>query len=232
MNLTFISDTHNKHNEVQNIDGGDIIFHSGDATGGGKEWEIKKFLDWYLKLDYKHKVFTPGNHDFGFEEEPVKYKKMFEDAGVHLLIDNSVTLDGVKIWGSPVTPWFHDWAFNRARNGSEVAMYGVDYIFPHWDMIPDDTDVLLTHGPPYMILDELQFVDGTPKGQFTGCEDLLKVVEDIKPKIHAFGHIHCGYGVVEKSDTLFINASSLDEMYCAGNEAVKVKYIDGKVELC
>jgi len=230
MNFTFISDTHNKHHGVGvSSNGGDIIFHTGDATSQGGEWEIIRFLDWYSKLNYTHKVFTPGNHDFGFEKEPEKYKKMFKEAGVHLLIDSGVTLDGIKIWGSPVTPWFHNWAFNRARNGSEAALHNVDYIFPHWDMIPNNLDVLLTHGPPYMILDELQYIDGTPKGQFIGCEDLLKRIKEVKPKIHAFGHIHCGYGTKEEDGTLFINAASLDESYSPGNKPINVEFIDGNV---
>lgn len=231
MDLTFISDTHNRHHQVGVSDaGGDIIIHSGDATGRGSEWEIKEFLDWYSELDYSHRVFIPGNHDFGFEKEPEKYRKMFEEAGVHLLIDSGVTLEGIKIWGSPMTPWFCDWAFNRARNGSEAALHNVDFIFPHWDMIPMDTDILVTHGPPYMILDELETIAGTPKGQFVGCEDLLKRIGEVKPKIHSFGHIHCGYGTLEKDGTLFINASCLDETYSPGQEPINVKYVDGKVE--
>ena len=228
MKFTFISDTHNKHNNID-VGSGDILFHSGDATGHGSFGEIENFANWLAKQDYKHKVFTPGNHDFDFESKPEIYFKMFKELGIHLLIDEGVTLDGVKIWGSPVTPWFHDWAFNRARNGTEVSLYKVDYIFPHWDMIPNDTDVLLTHGPPHEILDELQFINGVPKGQFVGCEDLLKRVKEVKPKIHAFGHIHCGYGTKEKDGTLFINASSLDEMYSPGNEPIKVKYKNGKI---
>jgi len=231
MKLTFISDTHNKHQSIGVSDnGGDIIFHSGDATGHGSEWEIVKFLKWYSELNYKHKVFIPGNHDFGFEKEPSKYRKMFADAGVHLLIDEGVTLEGINIWGSPVTPWFHNWAFNRARNGAEASLHNVDFIFPHWDMIPQDTDILITHGPPYMILDELQYVDGTPKGQFVGCEDLLARIKEVGPKIHAFGHIHCGYGTKKVDDTLFINASCLDETYSPGNEPINVEFVDGEVE--
>lgn len=230
MDLTFISDTHNRHHQID-VGSGDIILHSGDATSRGWWNEIKDFAEWYAKQDYKHKVFTPGNHDFGFEKEPQKYRDMFKDLGIHLLIDEGVTLEGIKIWGSPVTPWFHDWAFNRARNGQEASLYKVDYIFPHWDMIPMDTDVLITHGPPYLILDELQYVDGTPKGQFVGCEDLAKRVKEVKPKIHAFGHIHCGNGSLIEDDILFINAANLDECYSYSYKPAKVKYEDGKATL-
>ena len=231
MKLTFISDTHNRHDNIPDVGSGDIIFHGGDATGHGSLWEIESFLEWYSSLDYTHKVFIAGNHDFGFEKEPAKYEKMFKEAGVHLLNDSGITIDGIKIWGSPVTPWFCDWAFNRARNGSEAAMYNCDYIFPHWDMIPDDTDILVTHGPPYQILDELESSRGVPNGQFVGCEDLLKKIKEVKPVIHAFGHIHCGYGTLEQDKTLFINASSLDESYSPGNKPIKVEYVNGKLNL-
>lgn len=230
MELGFISDTHNRHNDID-VGGGDIIFHSGDATGRGRSYEIEDFIEWYSKVNYCYKVFTPGNHDFGFEREYTKYKNMCEEAGIICLNDDYVTVEGLKIHGSPVTPWFHNWAFNRARNASEASLYGIDYIFPHWDLIPNDVDVLLTHGPPYEILDELVYPDGSPKGQFVGCEDLLKKVKEVKPKIHAFGHIHEGYGTHEEDGTLFINASSLDECYCPGNEIVKVEYVGGKAIL-
>ncbi len=230
MDLTFISDTHTKHNLID-VGGGDILFHSGDATYRGHFNEIEEFLKWYSTRDYRHIVFTPGNHDFGFETDPRTYREMFKDAGVHLLIDETVVLDSIKIHGSPVTPWFHNWAFNRARNAAEASMYNIGYAHTHWDMMPDDTDVLLTHGPPYKILDELQYVNGDPKGQFVGCEDLLKRVKEVKPKIHGFGHIHCAYGTKEEDGTLFVNASNLDEGYGYSNEPIKVEYIDGKAKL-
>ena len=230
MDFTFISDTHNRHNNIGvSSTGGDIIFHSGDATSQGGDYAIKKFIEWYSSVNYKHKIFIPGNHDFGFEREYGKYSKLCEEAGIRCLNNTLVEVDGIKIYGSPATPWFYDWAFNYGRTEAESIMYKVDPIKPLWDVIPEGLDVLLTHGPPYGILDELQFIDGTPKGQWVGCYHLRDRIMQVKPKIHAFGHIHCGYGTQQEGETLHINASSLDETYSPGNEPINVKYVDGKV---
>ena len=114
------------------------------------------------------------------------------------LNDSGVTIEGIKFWGSPVTPWFHNWAFNRV--GEEITK--------HWDLIPADTDVLITHGPPKGILDE------TVHGRLhVGCGHLLKKVLEIKPKVHVFGHIHEARGVHEEAGIKFINASCVDLRY-------------------
>lgn len=231
MKLVFISDTHNMHLRIPDVGGGDIIFHTGDISGRGYEYEIEDFIQWYGELDFSHRVLVPGNHDFGFESDYAKYKTMCDEAGIILLNDSGITIDGIKIWGSPMSPWFHNWAFNRGRNDNECALYGVDPIKPHWDMIPEDTDILLTHGPVYGILDELVFVGGTPKGQFVGCVDLRNRIRGLNLKIHSCGHIHEGYGTYIQDGVLHINASSLDQCYSPGNEPIKVKWVNGKAEL-
>ena len=110
----------------------------------------------------------------------------------HELMAHPAEIDGVKFWGSPHQPWFYDWAFNHPRNGKALTHY--------WSLIPDDTDVLITHGPPYGILD-LPFGKGEP----AGCELLLKRVQEVKPRVHVFGHIHGSYGKKQIGRTLFVN---------------------------
>lgn len=223
-----ISDTHNQLRKIIDkgrIPNADMIIHAGDATGRGEEWEIKKFCEEYGSLPHKHKIFTPGNHDWGFERDPAKYRKMCEDHGIICLINEGVTIEGIKIYGSPESPWFYDWAFNKARNANEAAFHNCPEIKPYWDMIPPDTDILVTHGPAYGILDELVFVDGTPKGQFVGCEELLKRVQEIKPDLHIFGHIHAGYGQKHINGTSFYNAAVCDEMYSPSNEIMVIDYV-------
>lgn len=134
--------------------------------------------------------------------------------GVVYLNDSSVEIEGIKIWGSPITPWFNDWAFNRDR-GSEIKK--------HWDLIPDDIDILVTHGPPFGILDE------TVYGKRTGCEELLLRVYQVKPKYHIFGHIHKDYGSFTKGEITFINASVLDDWYEMRNEAVEISIKDSTI---
>jgi Icc-related predicted phosphoesterase len=109
-----------------------------------------------------------------------------------------VQIEGCTIWGSAITPWFFNWAFNRKR-GNDINK--------HWKLIPSDTQLLITHGPAYGILDAVE------NEKHVGCVDLLKKVKEVMPKVHITGHIHEAYGRVKIGDTLFINASVLNEAY-------------------
>jgi Icc-related predicted phosphoesterase len=123
------------------------------------------------------------------------------------LNDSGVEIEGMTVWGSPITPFFFDWAFNRHRGA---------HIRRHWDLIPAGVDILVTHGPPYGILDR------TARGQCVGCEELLPVVERLRPRLHVFGHIHEAYGQVEVKGTRFVNASVLDLHYRRVNAPVVI----------
>lgn len=204
--ITMISDTHNRHREIIGIGSGDIIIHAGDATSRGREAEVQAFLKWYGALDFDRKIFVPGNHELLWEANPKYHADMCDLYGVTLLNDSGITVEGVKVWGSPVQPTFHGWAYNRARTAEESAATGHAFIGPHWQAIPDDTDLLITHGPPMGILDE------TRTGP-AGCALLAKRVLEVKPVLHVFGHIHGGRGSVARGETLYVNASSLDEEY-------------------
>lgn len=195
--LTFvaISDTHGRHKGLR-LPKGDAIIHAGDVSYKGEEVEVTDFLNWFAGLPYRYKIFTAGNHDFFFEKaKPVDVQSLLP-TGVIYLNDSGVAIENLNIWGSAITPWFYDWAFNRKR-GSEINK--------HWKMIPSDTDILITHGPPYGILDVLD------SEKHVGDVDLLKRVKEIKPKVHISGHIHEAYGRKKIGDTLFINASVLNE---------------------
>jgi Icc-related predicted phosphoesterase len=196
MRIVFISDTHTRHQEVR-VPDGDLLVHAGDISGRGGVYEISRFMAWMEDQPHQHKVMIAGNHDFLAERNPEDFLDLVPK-NVTYLNDSSIEIDGLKIWGSPVQPWFHDWAFNRQR-GPEIDV--------HWQLIPADTDLLITHGPPYGIL------DATTKGEKVGCEDLLRRVQQIKPKIHVFGHIHEAYGQLHQNGTHFINASSLNHLY-------------------
>ncbi len=198
ISITMISDTHNRHRDTPGIGSGDIILHAGDATSRGRDHEIDDFLNWYGNLDFGLKVFVAGNHDFGFEDRPNAYRELCKQYGVTLLQDSGYTYKGsIKIWGSPVQPTFHDWAFNR----SSAA------IQRHWDQIPNNTDILITHGPAYGILDRSQRDDRA------GCPRLLKRIQEVKPRLHVCGHIHEDRGTYTKGHTTYINAASLDRYY-------------------
>jgi Icc-related predicted phosphoesterase len=196
MNIVLISDTHGLHNAMD-IPEGDLLIHAGDLSSRGLPHEVQAFMTWFGKLPHPHKVMIAGNHDFLAEKDPALFESMVPE-GVTYLNDSGVEIEGIKIWGSPIQPWFHDWAFNRIR-GPQIRT--------HWQLIPPDTDLLITHGPPFGILDKVE------NGPNVGCEDLLAVVEQINPKLHVFGHIHEARGIVEKSKTIFVNASMVNLRY-------------------
>jgi Icc-related predicted phosphoesterase len=192
-----ISDTHCRHNNVK-FPKGDVLLHAGDVSYGGKKSEIVDFLNWFSSQKFAYKVFIAGNHDFYFETTVRSELEELIPKNVIYLNDSGISIENINIWGSPVTPWFYNWAFNRHRGAA---------IQKHWHMIPDNTDILLTHGPPYGILDRV--INNKP----SGCKNLIQKVHEIKPKVHVFGHIHEAYGKLNKLGVKFINASVLNESY-------------------
>lgn len=211
--IDLISDTHNKHNQLNGfLEGGEILLHAGDISSRGTLKEIEAFLNWYESLDFEHKIFIAGNHDFLFEKE---YEKSIDIVSnyksIDYLQDGLITLfkkdsEEVKIWGSPWNPKFYDWAFNLERNS--------DIMKSKWDMIPDNIDILVTHTPPHGILDKNIYYKSC------GDELLMERIKEIKPKICIFGHIHeaNGHHYDAENDIHFINASVLDHRYIFKNK--------------
>ncbi len=204
MKIVCLSDTHNCNENIE-VPAGDILLHAGDATVRGTEYEVENFLSWFSSLPHKKKIFIAGNHDWLYETNNRFAKLITANFKIIYLQDSFIEIEGLKIYGSPWQPRFYDWAFNLNR-GPELA--------EKWELIPLDTDILITHGPPNGILDEV------PRKYWienTGCEELRKRVETLaefgKLKVHLFGHIHCGYGQMEKFGVKFVNASNCDEDY-------------------
>ena len=197
MRIVCLSDTHNFHEQIE-VPDGDILIHAGDATSQGTQFEVENFLKWFAELPHKYKIFVAGNHDWLYERDNRLARLLTANYGIKYLQDSDTIIENVKIYGSPWQPRFFNWAFNLNR-GAEIAQ--------KWKLIPNDTDILITHGPPFGILDQ------TPAGDFAGCGELRKKVEEIRPKLHIFGHIHQGYGKKKASGIQFINASNCDESY-------------------
>lgn len=211
MKLIAISDTHGMCPGL-NLPQCDILIHAGDATMVGQIGELIRFGKWMANQPATHRIFVPGNHEVWMElhYDAAKFHLRNYCPDLHILNDESVEVCGLKVHGSPVTPWFHDWAWNRARNEQEQAVMLTKYplIAPHWDLIPDDTDILVTHGPPLGVLDY------TPSGLAVGCAELRKRVSKVKPRYHIFGHIHGPGGTaVTLGGTTFVNASICNERY-------------------
>ena len=206
LKLTCLSDTHGMHSRVLVPPGTDVVVHAGDLTRTGNFLEFIDFLDWFAALPQKHKVCTPGNHDRCVEKRQVDCEVEAKHRGIHLLIDREVTLDGARFYGSPWTPKFCNWYYMKSR-GRSIAKV--------WAKIPEDTHVLVTHGPPYGHGDLAPpYRVSNPRS--VGCLELLKRLQDVKPLVHVFGHIHDGYGQTNSDEigvTTFVNASVCTEEY-------------------
>lgn len=208
MRLVCISDTHGDHQHVS-LPAGDVLVHSGDICGHGTEQELLSFLDWFSSQAHPHKLFIAGNHDTYLESNPSKIRSLAAAAGVTYLCDDGCTIDDVTFWGSPITPRFFNYSFMRDP--------GVD-IERHWLQIPSETNVLVTHGPPYGVLDQVAREGSTY--EHAGCPSLLTTVEALKPRFHIFGHIHECYGQQHRGNVSYVNASTMNQGYVISNPPI------------
>lgn len=191
MKLVAVADTHNEHDAL-NIPEGDVFIHAGDLTTRGTLMELQKVADWMRALPHRHKIVIAGNHDFWIQSNRTRVaSELFH--GLTYLEDDEVTLDGVRFYGSPWQPWFHDWAFNLQRGPAIDAV---------WKKIPEGIDVLITHGPP------MGYGDLVYRGERVGCEDLLRHLPRIGAKVHFFGHIHEDRGQWVHGKTRIVNCTT------------------------
>ena len=214
--ITFISDTHTKHDELsydpKDLPGGDLLIHAGDLMNSGRNpTDIHRFCKWFSGLDqYTHKIFIAGNHDRLFENEPFDATRMVREyPNISYLEDSFCGIEGLRIWGSPWQPEFYQWAFNLQRNGEDLR--------EKWSWIPDKLDILITHGPAFGHLDVSGF-----GGNHVGCELLRERIDKIQPLIHVFGHIHGSAGYKFDGNTHYFNASVLDERYTYQNKPMTI----------
>jgi Icc-related predicted phosphoesterase len=242
MKITHISDTHNKHNQLNGLlSGGDLLIHSGDISSLGRQSEVERFVKWFNDIDnYTNKVFIAGNHDMTFDREILLRDKLahFEGRdkndydtscsegkpawleellGIHLrpnvfyLENNFIEIDQIKIWGSPITPSFgYGWAFNKDRG------YDINQI---WNWIPNDTDIVITHGPIY------GYCDRTSRGGLNvGCEQLYHRLNEVRPQLHFSGHIHEAYGYRHTDWGYAFNGCNCDLSYLVNNKPMTFEY--------
>ena len=220
MRITLISDTHTKHDELSwdpsDLPGGDLLIHAGDIMNSGySPSNITDFCKWFDGLEqYDHKVFIAGNHDRMFENVPEQAMEIVNSyKNITYLQDDWAKVGDddfmAKIYGTPWQPEFYNWAFNLPKGGPGLMS--------KWEAIPEDTDILITHGPPQEHLD----MSGPPYNEPNlGCALLREKVDEQPPKIHVFGHIHGGYGYKFHNGTHFFNASILNERYEYVNKPV------------
>jgi len=206
LRILHVSDTHSYHYLLKIPSGLDIIIHSGDCSNPrdpyNNEPEVRDFIDWYKELPIKYKIYVAGNHDTSIEKKLVT-KKDFEEAGIIYLENESVTIEGIKIFGSPHTPNFGNWAFMKERTKLERF----------WRLaIDEDVDIVITHGPPKGILDKSYYKNHNMES--CGDKSLLNRILEVQPAYCLFGHIHnckdivnAGMQKLSICDTWFSNGS-------------------------
>lgn len=221
MKIGIISDTHGFHynftDQINNLDV-DVLVHAGDATAHGTQQELNQFVQWLSSFTHiKHKLFVGGNHDEVIEQTNNNFGKYHvltafcKELAVTYIHHRLVEIEGVKFWGSSMSPAFMNWYNMYKREDGEIL----------WKLIPDDTNVLITHTPPFNVLDE---VEGWGGGH-VGCEALLaRVDNELKElKLHCFGHIHNSHGSIKINNTTFVNGALLNEQYKPANKPIVVE---------
>lgn len=224
--IVALSDTHELHGDLV-VPDGDVLVHAGDFTGRGSLPAVAKFAAWMAQHPHKHKIVIAGNHEMSFEDiyntaspRYVDGKRriptgrsttrslalsMLTDAGLTYLEDSPTVVDGRLFYGSPWTPAFKNWAFNLDRGSRGMLLTRAK--------IPADVEVLITHGPPFGIL------DSTVDHAHQGCQALAARVFHLdKLKANIFGHLHKDGGKTQEihvgdRHVQFVNAAICDDAY-------------------
>ena len=204
------------HGFQPTLEGGDLLIVAGDCTALDHTHQWKHFLLWLKAQKYRKKILIAGNHD-GFLERFPPGKSDCEEVGFEYLQDSGTAFEGITIWGSPWTPEFCKWHFMLPRG---------EKLREKWSLIPPFVDILITHGPPYGVLDDVGDQSSRVRDSNQGCVDLRMAQGIIQPRLHVFGHIHEGYGTLMMKhhgrDTFCVNASIMDGRYNPVNKPTRV----------
>ena len=222
------------HGFFPDLKGGDLLIVAGDLTASDANAQYLLFMEWLDAQEYKQKIVVAGNHDNLLFEEKFKIslpEYYSQGERIIYLCDSGTEFEGPKIWGSPWTPLFR--GVNRRCAAFMLPEAELEAKFA---LIPDDVDILVTHGPPYGILDAVRKYGpfSHEREECVGSESLLKRVFDIRPQLHIFGHIHEGYGEYHHTPRdgascelgitpiKFINCSHVNERYEPVNKPIRV----------
>src|ERR1700752_5304604 len=215
-----IADLHGFETELP---GGDLLILAGDYTAAAKIAQLGKCFSCVKKQPYEKKILTAGNHDGFFESGFPKSQKEAEDLKdvQHFLIDqkemtetdfeylcdSGTEYQGLKIWGTPWTPWF-----KGVHPKCKAFMNSESHLEKRFNLIPEGLDILISHGPMRHVLDQ------NMDGYACGSSSLREALERAKPRFMVFGHIHEQGGnqlMFKRSgpNTLCVNCSYVDENY-------------------
>ena len=222
--IVAISDTHTLHDKVI-IPECDILIHAGDWTFQGERAEVRDFCKWLDKQPAKEIVIIPGNHEKIWERcLPESKSWITEDCPrAHLLMESSVELFNLKIWGSGYTPAFgYGWAFNAGRDPVEAAHIFKPFIGDIWATIDNDVDILVTHGMPEYSLDSV-WDRNNNEWKSVGDAELAKRISQLKNLKHYIGgHLHAEGGKTEHVQNVWYhNASVCNESYKVVNRPIE-----------
>ena len=198
MRILHISDTHGLHCKLNTLPDADVIVHSGDFTLNGTDNEALDFIEWFCDSPYKHKIFIAGNHDGCMMDASLDGLP----ENVHYLADSGVSIDGVYFYGVPM--------FCGNVNGKTQEV-------ERCDSIPNNVDILISHRPPLGIL------DGGEERHF-GSVSILSCINEIRPRLNLFGHVHNGYGMMKWKNIVFSNACIVDDDYNITNNPRVIDY--------
>ena len=194
MRIVVISDTHGLHEQLPQICG-DVLIHCGDLCDGfhPNDEDLERIDRWFGRLTFQHVLCVGGNHDFAIEDRIRKKVPVLSNATY--LQDSGVEIKGIKFYGAPWVPLLDRWAFYATD----------DELRAKWSLVPEDTDVLITHTPPWHILD-------STRDQVThcGCSHLAARIASMNLKLHCFGHVHASYGRIESDGVTHLNASAVN----------------------
>jgi Icc-related predicted phosphoesterase len=219
MRVACVSDFHGKLPVIQPCDllliAGDITPVTDHTPGYQRFWLENAFRPWLVTVPARHILGVAGNHDFLFQTSASLIAK---DLRWNYLQDSGVEIEGLKIYGTPWQPWFCDWAFNSPKENPEA------FLAEKFAAIPDDTDILLTHGAPFGYGDTAP-VAGKNAGQHVGSTALMERIRQVSPALAVFGHLHSGHGLYEiegaRRKVLLANASIVDDNYITANLPLK-----------
>ena len=204
MKIVCFSDTHGQHrskklNKWFQDNPADMLIFAGDYQLNSDDTG-EDFIDWVSGLSYKYKIITAGNHDNNFE---ITKKKSEEYSDINFLIHNNIEIEGIKFFASAYSRTFGHWSFMTDEDTLEYL----------YKKIPNNTEVLITHTPPFKKLD-LTFLEVN-----AGSTSLINRIENLPNlKYNIFGHIHEAYNTITKKGVKYINCSVVNEIYQMVNE--------------
>ncbi len=196
MKLVIISDSHGRHEDLGTLRG-DLLIHCGDSGNGFTRHadDVDRLDTWFGQQRFDRILCIGGNHDFEIQARAERGGPVFRNA--EYLQDQAYEYRGVRFYGSPWTPELVNWAFYLDD----------DELRDRWELIPDEVEVLITHTPPFGILDR------NSSGRNCGCRELQRRLLNLHPRIHCFGHIHASAGTTSMNGTTFVNASMVNRRY-------------------